>query len=348
MAESDSTSVWSRRWRRAKPFVLTAVGIIALNIIIRIASSVDWAAVWSSIQLLSLPAVILLLFFLALRQLFNAFPLTRFVKGLPLGRSLQNDLAAFLTGTIAPPPSDVVLRVAMFKSWDIDPVEGMAGVTLNSLTFYAVRFLAPAIGVAFLAFNELAAGHLLSALLSSLISIAILIALYFISHGDRLAHLIGLTAGRVAARVRKTVNPDEWAQAVVDFRAKIGDRVHTGIIPSMGALVLMVLSDAAILLVAVRSVGIPSDVLSLTFVFGSFLVVYPLTLFPLAGLGILDAALITTWLDVAGDSYEPQFVAALIIWRVTTLLVTLGSGLVSVFLWRRLERRRSQDHVAPV
>jgi hypothetical protein len=348
MTESDieTTSAWARRWRRAKPFVFIIVGLIALEIIVRLASSIEWSAVWASVGLLNFTSTILLLAFLGLRQTFNAIPLTKFFNGLALRQSIQNDLTAFLMGTIAPPPSDVVLRVSMFRSWDIDPVEGMAGVTLNSLTFYAVRFLAPAIGVAFLAFNELDAGQLLSAFLSSLVSIAILIALYFISRGDRLAHVIGLTAGSIAARVKNSVNPQEWAQAVVDFRAKIGDRVQTGILPSMGALILMVLSDAMILFIAVRTVGIPSSALPLVVVFGTFLVVYPLTLFPLAGLGILDAALMATWTDLAGDGYEAQFVAALIIWRVVTLLVTLACGLISLLLWRRLDRRRAAEHVA--
>ena len=352
MTESTTTTStqnpWARRWRRAKPFVFIIVGWIALDIVIRIASSIDWSAVWASVGLLNFTSAVLLLGFLALRQIFNAIPLTKFVKGLPLRQSIQNDLTAFLMGTVAPPPSDVVLRVSMFKSWDIDPVEGMAGVTLNSLTFYAVRFLAPAIGVAFLAFNELEAGQLLSAFLSSLVSIAILIALFFISRGDRLAHLIGLTAGNVASRFKKSIDPQEWAQAVVDFRAKIGDRVQTGILPSMGALILMVLSDATILFIAVRTVGIPANVLPFAVVFGTFLAAYPLTLFPLAGLGILDAALITAWTDLAGDGYEAQYVAALIIWRVVTLLVTLACGLISLFLWRQLDRRRDAEHATAV
>jgi len=338
-------SVWARRWHIVKPFVLSLVALIAIRIIFRIATSVDWPSVWSSVQLVSPLSAIILLALLASRQIFNAIPLTRFVHDLPLKQSVQNDLSAFLTGTIAPPPADVVLRVSMFKSWDIDPVEGMAGVTLNSLTFYAVRFLAPALGVMFLVFDEVESGQVLSAFLSSLISIAILVALYFISKGDRLARIIGATAGSVAARFKKTVNPEEWAQAVVDFRAKIGDRVQTGIIPSMGALIAMVLSDAAIVFVSLRTVGIDSSVLPLAVIFGTFLVAYPLTLFPLAGVGILDAALITAWIDKAGDGYESQFVAALIIWRVVTLLVTLACGLISVLLWRRLDRRRNAYHV---
>ena len=53
---------------------------------------------------------------LLLRQVLNAVPLSQFVEGLGLRRSVQNDLAANLLGTVSPPPGDVVIRVAMFGS----------------------------------------------------------------------------------------------------------------------------------------------------------------------------------------------------------------------------------------
>ena len=179
-----------------------------------------------------------------------------------------------------------------------------------------------------------------------MISAVIVGVLLSISRGDRLSRLIGLNAGRVATHFKKTVEPDKWAAAVVDVRARIGDRVQTGIVPSLGALVLMVLCDASVLFVAVRAVGVGSDVLPLAIVYGSFLLVYPLTLFPLAGLGVVDAVLVTAWLDYAGDSYEAQFVAALIIWRVVTLIVVLLCGLVSLFAWRRMARKL-EDELQP-
>ena len=337
---------WLRWWRVARPVLIVAVSLFALKVLYRILAPIDWSSVWDSLRLLTPLAIFLLLFFVALRQVFNAKPLTNFVSGLPLRRSIMNDLTAFLMGTVAPPPSDTVLRVSMFKSWNVDPVEGMAGVTLNSLTYYVVRFFAPAIGLLFLAFQDVESGHALGAAISVLISAVIVGVLLSISRGDRLSRLIGLNAGRVATHFKKTVEPDKWAAAVVDFRARIGDRVQTGIVPSLGALVLMVLCDASVLFVAVRAVGVGSDVLPLAIVYGSFLLVYPLTLFPLAGLGVVDAVLVTAWLDYAGDSYEAQFVAALIIWRVVTLIVVLLCGLVSLFAWRRMARKL-EDELQP-
>jgi uncharacterized membrane protein YbhN (UPF0104 family) len=326
---------WSVWWPRLKPVVLIVVGLIAARIIINLVGSVDWATVWSAVRLLSIVQIVVLVAVLVVRQTFNAVPLTRFVHGLSLPRSMQNDLTAYLIGTVAPPPADVVLRIAMFRSWGIDPVEGMAGVTLNMLTFYSVRFAAPALGAALLAVHELQTRHLVLAALSVTVSVLILVALVAISRGDRLAARAGLLAGQVAERVRSSVEPEKWSTAVVGFRAKVGDRVRTGVGPSLLALLAMVLADATICLLALRSVGVDAAEVPATLVYGGFLLFYPLTLFPLMGFGLLDAALVALWTQNAGLESEATIVAGLVVWRSVSLLLPFVLGLISLVLWRR-------------
>src|SRR4051794_15550207 len=54
-------------------------------------------------------------------------------------RATQNDQVAILMSTIAPPPSDIALRMAMFSSWGVPVAKGMAGTIMNTLTSYIVR-----------------------------------------------------------------------------------------------------------------------------------------------------------------------------------------------------------------
>jgi hypothetical protein len=331
----EAPSRASRYWRIARPIVLLAVGLLAARIIIGLVGAIDWTSVWSAVRQLTLPGAILLLLVLLGRQAFNAVPLARFVKGLSQPRSMQNDLGAILVGTVAPPPSDVVLRVSMFRSWGIDPLEGMAGVTLNTLTFYVVRFSAPALGLVLFAFIEAEAGHTWAAVGSATIAVVILVALVSLSRGDRLASIIGLTAGRVASRFRHEVEPEAWSSAVVEFRGRVGDRVRTGITPSLMALLCMVLAESLLLITALRLVGVDSAAVPTVLVLSTFLLAYPLTLFPLMGLGILDAVLVAAWTQVAGVDYEARIVAGLIVWRVFSLLVPILLGVIAVAWWRR-------------
>ncbi|MFZ0323695.1 MAG: hypothetical protein WAN48_06140, partial [Actinomycetes bacterium] len=126
-----------------------------------------------------------------------------------------------------------------------------------------------------------------------------------------------------------------WADMVVDFRGRMVTTIRTGLAPSLLALLAMVVVDACILLSALRFVGVGSGDLHAFEVLDAFLIAYPLTLLPLFGFGVMDAALLATFVELGGDAIEPQVVAALIIWRVTTLLGTLALGLLSVGLWKR-------------
>lgn len=339
----DAPTGWWARYRRfLKPLLIVVVSLAVGWIIVSLVGAIDWAEVVAALRRLSWWQAFPLAALLLLRQTCNAVPLTRFVPGLPLRRSLQNDLSANLVATIAPPPGDVVLRVSMFSSWGVNPVDGMAGVTLNMLAFYAVRFLAPVVGIVLLIPREIDAGQAIAAGLSALVAVAVLVGLALVLRGDAMAALLGRSAGRVVRRFRSSVDPEAWAMAVVDFSGRMSQTLRAGLAPSMLALAAMVLTDAAILVTALRFVGVGADALSLLDVAAAFLVAYPLTLLPLFGFGVLDAALAATWVELAGASYEPEIVAALAVWRITTILGTLALGVVALGLWRR---RNPKEHL---
>ncbi len=337
-----------RRWRRVlRPLLLIAVSLVAGRIVIGLIGSVDWSQVASALGQLSWVAVPVLLALFLVRQGFNAVPLTRFVAGLGWWRSVQNDVTANLFGTIVPPPGDVVIRVSMFRSWGINPVDGMAGVTLNSLTFYVIRFAVPSLGLVVLVGEELAAGRVGLAIGSLVIAAVIVIALVLISRGERLAFLVGKTAGRVAARFKEEADPEQWASAVLDFRGRMSTRLTRGLPTALLALTGMVIADGLVLLTALRAVGVSDEYLPVVWVMGAFLIAYPLTAMPLAGLGLLDAALVVVYVEVAGSALESQIIAGFIVWRVITLGGPLLMGLIAFAWWRWRTRGAPTDGPLP-
>ncbi|MBN9374944.1 MAG: flippase-like domain-containing protein [Cellulomonas sp.] len=311
--------------------VLAWVAYLAVR---RLVGAVDWPAVGAALvgldAWLFAPLVVLLL----VRQVLNAVPLTYYAPGLGLARSVQNDTAANLLGTFAPPPADVVVRVQMFRSWGLDPVIGMTGVSLNSAKFYVIRFIAPVLGLLALGVREAELRQWLVALASLLASAAFLVALVLVLRSDRLAAWIGRTAGRLVARVRRSVDPAAWAAYLVRLRATTADSLRRGLLPSLLALVAMVLADASIVLVCLRAFGVGPDRVPTLDVYAAFLMAYPLTLLPLFGFGVLDAVLVGSWTTVAGAAAEADVVAATVVWRVVTIVGTFVLGLLSLALWR--------------
>lgn len=323
----------TRPWVRV--LLWLAIGVFAWFALSRLVGAVDWPAVGAAFGRLSWWVAAPLLGALLLRQALNAVPLTFYVPGLGLARSMQNDLAANLVATFAPPPSDIVLRVTMFRSWRLDPVLGMTGVTLNTAKFYAVRFTAPVLGLVLAAGTGIERRQWVVAALCGLVAVALLTGLVLLLRSEALAARLGRLAGRIARRVRRTVEPEQWAQGLVRIRREASGSLRRGLAPSMAALVGMVLADALVLVVALRAVGVPADALPLLDVLAAFLLAYPLTLLPLFGLGVLDALVVGTWATVAGVAFEPELVAATIVWRVVTIGGTLLLGLLVVTRWRR-------------
>ena len=135
--------------------------------------------------------------------------------------------------------------------------------------------------------------------------------------------------------MRISASPAAWAASAVDFRSHVVRRSKRGLPASLAALLVMVVVDGLLLSLCLRCVGVPVSALPTVAVVGVFLTAYPLTLFPLSGLGILDATVLAALVDTAGLSFEPDLVAGLVVYRVTTLLVPMLFGLGSIAWWRR-------------
>ena len=94
-------------------------------IIVGLVGRVDWGEVCDALGHLALWQAPVLLAVLVVRQVLNALPLVALHPGVSAyRRDVQNDQAAILMSTIAPPPADLALRMAMFASWGIPAPRG--------------------------------------------------------------------------------------------------------------------------------------------------------------------------------------------------------------------------------
>jgi uncharacterized membrane protein YbhN (UPF0104 family) len=184
--------------------------------------------------------------------------------------------------------------------------------------------------------------------LSLVVAVAIIVTLILVARGEKFARIIGRRAALLAARFRDDVDAEVWSDKVAGFRATMSTRLNRGLPPSLVALALMVVTDGLIVLLCLRLVGVGSSLLPVALVLGSFFVAYPLTALPLAGLGVLDAALVVAYTETAGADAEPEIVAALVVWRVLTIIGTLILGALSFAWWRwQISRGRILSGDAP-
>jgi hypothetical protein len=334
----DVTRSRARRWLR--PIGLLVLSVVCAWIIVGLVGQIDWAAVRHAMGAVSLWQFPVLLLVVAIRQVLNAAPLALFIEGLGLRRAVQNDQAATLTSTVAPPPADMVLRLAMFDSWGIPLSSGLGGALMNILTFYATRFTVPVVGLVLVLVSGVPyhAIYTWTACVGGVVAVTLLVVLRAVLLREQTAIWVGTTGGRIVRRVRRSVDPEAWAAQAVDFRSHVLHRARRGLPASLALLIVMVVVDGLLLALCLRCVGVGAGDLSAIAIVSIFLVAYPLTLFPLAGVGVLDATLLAAFVEITGVSLEPDIVAGLVLYRVVTLAVPMLFGLASIAWWRRTER----------
>ena len=318
-----------------RPVVIAAIVVVCGWLASTFLGAIDWSSVWDALTRLTAWQVLVLLLVLLVRQTLNAFPLALFIRGLGAGRALLNDLVASLTAVIAPPPGDLVARVAMFRAWGIDPVRGLAGATMNMVVFYVNRFAAPLIGLAVLVILGSGTSKVAGAVASIAIAVALAVVVSLAVRREQFAARLGRSAAHIVRRVRSSVDPEAWVRSSTGFQQHIVADYRRAFPRSLLALSAMVLSDACILLLAIRFVGVPAGAVPAYEVIGIFFLAYPLTLPPMMGLGIYDVVLLGAFMEVGGDALEPELVAALTVWRAVTILGPVMLGAIVTLVWRR-------------
>ena len=206
---------------------------------------------------------------------------------------------------------------------------------MNTLTFYIVRFAAPAVGFLLLAITGRPPGPRWFELLSIAISITIMVGVLFVLRSDALARRVGTPAARLVRRVRKDVDGEARAQACLGFRSHISARFRYGFPRSLAALVGMLVADLAILALCLRFVGVDCSEVDLLAIGVAYLFAYPFTIFPFSGIGVVDALVLAGLVEAGGIEIEAACVAALLVWRVFTVAGPVLMGVGALAIWRR-------------
>lgn len=326
--------------RTARHIVITVVkvviAVIAVDFLLTFIRGVDWDQITAALGRLTATQIAALLALVAIRQTDNAAPMALFVPGLGLRHAVTGDLSAILVSTVAPPPTDTVVRFSMFRSWNIDVADGAVGVSLNTVTYYAVRFAAPVLGfLLLLAAEGYDATYAAVAVISGLVAVAIALTLILVVRADRFAAAVGRLGGRIAHRFRPDqVDPEHWADVMVRFRSSAAHTLRTRWAWAMLTMLGLLVVDAVFLTATMRFMGLSSAELTFAEILAGYLCAYPLTALPFAGIGVLDAALIALYTE-RGASDEATVIAALLVWRLATVLLPLLLGMVAYAMWRR-------------
>ena len=273
---ADNTGTASEKqplWKRLLPLAF-GIGVMVFLFGWVLPQFIDYEAVFRAIGNISIGEWIFILIAAGLRFIPEGWIYMAAQPGLTTGQGTKLFLVAETLSNVPPGGLDLISRFQMTRSWGFSPASSTSA-TIASWVFTTLSKLAlPILAVAFLAIANIREDGLDSlALIALVIVVAGTIAVTLILRSPRLAtwvgNLIGWLVGRVMRIFRREPKTD-FTKLMHDFRNQASDvlrtRTHWGALAGLAAR----LAAFAVLILAVRAVGIGADEVSWPVMFAAF------------------------------------------------------------------------------
>jgi uncharacterized protein (TIRG00374 family) len=312
----------------------------------------DFREVWAAITDMSWPEVATLLTTAAWNIATYMFVAMAVLPGLSFAQAFVVGQSSTAVATALPAGSALGIGVtyAMYSAWGRSgPEIGLAAV-VSGLWNTFVKLALPIVALALLALSGSADG---SDVVAALFGLAVLVAAVFVFwlmlRSDALAQHVGERLQRGVSGARRAVRMQPvsgWGERMVRFRADTVELLRTRWRVLTAATVVSHLSLFAVLLLALRHVGVTPQQITWIEALSGFSFIRLVTALPVTpgGLGLVELGLVAV-LVLAGGSQAPV-VAAVLVFRFLTLIVQVPVGAISYAGWRA-HMRRSAKAVAP-
>jgi uncharacterized membrane protein YbhN (UPF0104 family) len=209
----------------------------------------------------------------------------------------------------------------------------------------------PVLALTLLAFSGGASGgRVVAGLLGVAALIGAMVALRLLLRSEESAARMGLRAARIASSLRGLLGRSPvsgWHLATTKFRGRVILLLTARWHSITAATVVSHLSLFAVLLLALRHLGVAERDVSTVEALAVFAFARLLTAIPITpgGLGVVELALITGLSSAGGDRAEVA--AAVLIFRALTFVLPIPLGVAAYAFWRRNTSWRRPPGGAP-
>src|SRR6476661_3951820 len=243
------------------------------------------------------------------------------------------------------------LTYAMNSSWGFSRSRTTVSLLVSGLWNNFAKLAIPVLALVLLAFSGTpTTGRLVAGLLGVAALVAAVVLLGLLLRSEEAAARIGRGAARVVSALRRPFGGGPvtgWDRATTKFRGRTVLLLHARWHWITLATLVSHLSLFAVLLVALRFVGVSAEEVSLAEALAVFAFARLLTAIPFTpgGVGLIDVALITG-LAAAGGA-RAEVAAAVLIFRALTYVLPIPIGLGTYIFWRRNHSWRRAPNTAP-
>mgnify|MGYP001822798901 CR=1 FL=1 len=266
------------------------------------------------------------------------------------GLAVRHGVVAFLgpaaITSIVPGPSDLPVRFRMLTSWGRTVGEATLAVAAGGIFSIGVKLALPVIAAIGLVVSDAPIdGTLQTVVVISLVVglgvVVLAVVLGSEKRTEQAGRLIAPIWARVLRLLRKPQPADLPAQMVA-ARSSAVQTLHDRWLVATWATTLTAATKFALLLMALRFVGVDDATLPWTQVFVVYALVQGLTVFPITpgDAGVSEVAYIGMLTAAAGSEWVNQVTAAVLLFRILTWLVIIPVGLAVLGGWRFQLKRK--------
>jgi putative heme transporter len=319
--------------------VLSLVLVVAIFYFLR--RKFDPAEAWAAITAMTVSELVTLGLLAVWNLCTYAFVWMTVTPGLGFWRAMEMTQATTAVANTVPGGSAIGIGMtySMLGSWGYSRSRTTTAVLVSGVWNSFIKLAMPVLALALVLLQGGAGGgRVLAAIVGIAGLVAAIVIFALMLRSEDQARRIGLLAGRVATRLLAMVRRGPatgWELATIKFRNRTIDLVaHRWISITVWSLVSH-LSLYAVLLVALRDVGVSDAEVSWAQVLAVFAFARLATAIPLTpgGLGFVEGVLVTGLIGAGGDPAEVA--AAVVVYRALTWALPILVGIGCYVWWRR-------------
>jgi len=328
-----------------------AVVVVTFAVVLpRIASYHD---VWEAVRTLDTTWLLAIGVAVLLNIVTYAPPWMLALPGLRFRQALPFTQASTAFTYIAPGGGIVGMAgsYGLLRMWGFAPNDVARAVTVTGIWNQLANLLLPVIAVMLLGIEGGRNAFLTTvALIGAAVFTVAVGVLAIVLWTDGFARAVGELAERVVSRLLALIRRGPvtgWPDAFVRFRRETVDLIRRRWHWLTLAAIAGNLAVFAVLLVSLRAVGVESSEVTTVEAFAGWSLARALQLIPLTpgGVGPVELGLTAILVGLGGANAE--VVAAVLLYRIFTIVPTLVLGLATIGAWRWLAPARAEEGVAP-
>ena len=261
-------------------------------------------------------------------------------------------LSMAAVGSTVPGPIKMAFGFRLFRGWGISVDRAALGLTINGLATQASKLILPALAVFLLTLTGTIPtwGFLLAVAIALPVALGVMVGVW-IMRSEAFARRVGAFATRatdaVARRIKRP-EPEDLTDRLMGFREAARAMLLDRLVPTGLSQLLARSMGYVLLLVSLRAVGVPADVIPPEIVLAVYAAVMVITLLPIApgGAGLPELLYISFFSSYVGDpAWNDAIGAGVMLFRGMSWFLPIPVGYLALFLQRQREKREARAAV---